>query len=399
MTTAILGGGIMGCTLAIALSEHGRKSTLFERETHLMAGASRWNEGKLHLGYLYAASGSLSTAQSILPGTISFRPWIENALGQPIDDWLTPQPDHYLLHRNSVIDQNTAQAYLDDIDVLVREHWPMTGLNRSSPPAGSERLTQADLAALANPADIEAGWRISEQSVDTQRLADALVERVISDPQIEVRCGTEVLDLRPDDRGRDGIHVVTGEHEAEYFDHVANALWSGRPSLDRKLLGTTDRISHHRYRVSAFIEGADANAQASAMVAFGPFGDIKNYGDGRFYASWYPAGLLVQGENVEPPEFERPGEARSTEILTQIRHALGQHLPGVDRVFASASRVRLQGGWVYAQGRGQLNQPGASIHKRDRWGILRNGNYISIDTGKYSTAPLLAERVADSLGD
>jgi len=34
----------------------------------------------------------------------------------------------------------------------------------------------------------------------------------------------------------------------------------------------------------------------------------------------------------------------------------------------------------------------STIHRRDRIGIYQHGTYITVDTGKYSMAPLLAEK-------
>lgn len=52
---AVLGAGIMGCSVAIQLARRGFDVTVFDRETAPMAAASRWNEGKIHLGYIYGA--------------------------------------------------------------------------------------------------------------------------------------------------------------------------------------------------------------------------------------------------------------------------------------------------------------------------------------------------------
>ncbi len=39
----------------------------------------------------------------------------------------------------------------------------------------------------------------------------------------------------------------------------------------------------------------------------------------------------------------------------------------------------------------------STLHRRDRIGIVRHGNYVSVDTGKYSVAPWLARTIADGL--
>ena len=61
-TVAIVGAGLQGCCAAIAMAQAGWRVTLFEANPVLMDEASRWNEGKLHLGYVYAKDPSLRTA-------------------------------------------------------------------------------------------------------------------------------------------------------------------------------------------------------------------------------------------------------------------------------------------------------------------------------------------------
>jgi hypothetical protein len=73
----------------------------------------------------------------------------------------------------------------------------------------------------------------------------------------------------------------------------------------------------------------------------------------------------------------------------QTRHAA---TPG-DRLEAAAE-VRVEGGFVFAKGQGALSDPRSTLHRRDRFGVRRRGSYLSVDTGKYSTAPLLARSLA-----
>ena len=80
----------------------------------------------------------------------------------------------------------------------------------------------------------------------------------------------------------------------------------------------------------------------SAVVAAGPFGDAKNYNGRDLYLSWYATGLL-------------------------------------------------------AEGRGPLDDARSTLHRRDRVGIRREGQYVSVDTGTYSMAPWLAHTIADDL--
>jgi glycine/D-amino acid oxidase-like deaminating enzyme len=50
----VLGAGIMGCCLALELAQRGRRVDLLDLAPAPMTGASLHNEGKLHLGFVYA---------------------------------------------------------------------------------------------------------------------------------------------------------------------------------------------------------------------------------------------------------------------------------------------------------------------------------------------------------
>lgn len=391
---AILGGGIMGCLLALSLARRGRASVLLERDHALLNGASRWNEGKIHLGYLYAASGSLDTARRILPGGLQFRSLIERCLEQDIGAWITPGDDHYLLHPDSLVDAAQTDRYFRQVDALLAEACdPQSG----TPRPRSHRLDPADLADWAPDLARTGAWQIPEYSVDTRALADALSARILDDPHIEVRCGSEILAVEPAET--DSFRIKLANQAPMIAGTVCNALWAGRPAIDQSCLGQADAQPHHRYRVSAFIDAAATTTHPSTVLGFGPFGDVKSYGAGRFYASWYPAGLLAEGADLTPPPLSALTPQTRDRIRDGIREGLKRYLPLTDRVFETAQAIRIEGGWVYARGRGQISERGASLHKRDKWGVLRSGNYLSIDTGKYSVAPWIAEQLAASLTD
>jgi hypothetical protein len=84
-------------------------------------------------------------------------------------------------------------------------------------------------------------------------------------------------------------------------------------------------------------------------------------------------------------------------IATTVWAELEAALPWVGEIKRAAMQVRVEGGWVYSQGRGALDDPGAGVHRRDRLGISRLGSYFSVDTGKYSVAPALAQRLARAI--
>ena len=75
MCVGVLGGGLQGCCLALALAERGVRVTLFDRNAALLTKAAVANEGKIHLGYMYAGDPTLSTARTMMSGALSFAPF------------------------------------------------------------------------------------------------------------------------------------------------------------------------------------------------------------------------------------------------------------------------------------------------------------------------------------
>jgi glycine/D-amino acid oxidase-like deaminating enzyme len=54
MRVGVLGGGLQGCCAALALADRGAQVALFDRNQALVTRAGAANEGKIHLGYMYA---------------------------------------------------------------------------------------------------------------------------------------------------------------------------------------------------------------------------------------------------------------------------------------------------------------------------------------------------------
>lgn len=394
---AVLGAGILGSSTACWLSMRGVRCTLIDQAPAPMHGASRWNEGKIHLGYLYAGSGALRTARRVIAGGLSFRPAIERLLERSIGDWITPARDHYLIHRDSIAGVDRTARYFDAVDRIVRRlsgRFAYMG-ERHLPPV--ERIEPASLAGVDAASGIEAAFRTPERSVSTRLVADALAARVLADPAIDWQGGLVVARVARRSDGRFLVHSDRGVDGP--FDAVVNALWEGRPAVDRASGHPSfPGVNHHyRYRLSIFATRAEPELAPSAVVAFGPFGDVKHYGDGDYYLSWYPAGLLSEAEGGNPPPAPVLDRMARDEVRRTIVDRLSDFFPGAGRIVESAEACRLAGGWVYAAASGSLQDPASSLHRRDGFGINACEGYYSIDTGKYSTAPRLAYRVASRI--
>ena len=395
---AVLGAGIMGACLALYLARRGFAVTLFDKAPAPFAEASRWNEGKIHLGYLYNADSSLKTARHVMPGGLLFRPLVENLIGCSIAEGITRQDDVYLCHQDSVVAPDAMAAYLQEVTALLHAHPDARHYLADATRTHSGRLTPAELAEVSDSERIVAGFRVPERSVETTWLADRFVQALAAEPGIEQRLGlrvTAVASAKGDDAGPWRIETAAGDFDG--FDMVINALWEGRMAIDRSLGITPEGVWSNRYRLSLFLRTAQAVETPCAIIATGPFGDIKNYNGRDFYLSWYPAGLRTDNSEIAPPEKAELDMPRPEDFMAAVFDNLQVFLPWIAELRAKQESYRMEGGWVFAAGRGALSSSTSSLHRRSDYGVLRRGSYLSIDTGKYSTAPWLARSIAESI--
>lgn len=257
------------------------------------------------------------------------------------------------------------------------------------------RLSSAEIESLADPASIVGGFRVPERSVSTTWVADRLVEAIGAEPRIEWRMNTRVMGVDRDARGR--FLVRTSDGDDGPHDAVVNALWEGRLAVDASMGIALPTTWSHRYRVSAFVRTSRPLDVPSAVICTGPFGDVKNYNGRDFYLSWYPSGLLVNSSSIAPAAPPVLDDAQRDELAATVIAQLAARLPRVHEIGAHVESCRLEGGWVYAAGTGSLADPASTLHRRDRVGIAQDGTYVSVDTGKYSIAPWLANRIAEEL--
>jgi hypothetical protein len=254
-------------------------------------------------------------------------------------------------------------------------------------------LTAGELATFTPSSDIVAGFAVAERSVDTQWLADKYTAALLAEPLVELRLNTVISGAAPVESVDGKWRVAACPHADGDFDLIVNALWEGRPAVDvtAGLLPTPGWS--HRYRLALFAMTSRPLQTRSTLISVGPFGDVKNYDGTNFYLSWYPVGLRALGHELAPPAPPMLDPAEEISVIAGVRAGLAPLVLGVDEILDSATEIKVRGGYVFAQGKGALDDRRSSLHRRNSFGIRRRGNYLSIDTGKFSTAPLLAEQL------
>jgi glycine/D-amino acid oxidase-like deaminating enzyme len=391
---AVVGGGVVGVTASLLAARRGWRVTLFEAEDRLWTRASAANEGKVHLGPVFAL-GDEATVEVMQEGALSFADVLEEACGSslPWSDLVTDAFDYVVMPDS-----------LSTPDELSRRYRVMN--ERVAEQSGTY-LGEA-LSHVADPTvrrDERTGlpaFRTTERAVEPLLLGRQLCDAALSDPSITVHTGCRVSRVRRHD-ARGGGAVVTwrgpcGEVLEEHFDAVVNAAWDGQQAL----LPPADQVSRN-FRLKAAVrlprrlaEGHDDHYPTVTLVQ-GPYGDVVAHRD-YVYASWYPVGRLSNEHGTTPsPEADQvlaslTGRADLVEGQLQPLRELGL-LPAV----ADGSSASLVGGFIAGHGKLDIDVRASQLHRRAEFGPQRVGGMVLATNFKLTTAPLAAKLAIDEV--
>src|SRR6185503_2329943 len=117
----VLGAGLAGAGVALELARRGIASTLIDQDERALNRASLRNEGKIHLGFVYANDPSLATARLQLQGALTFRSLLARWIGSAADGFRRSTPFHYLVARDSLCDADVLARHYEAVQALYEE--------------------------------------------------------------------------------------------------------------------------------------------------------------------------------------------------------------------------------------------------------------------------------------
>jgi glycine/D-amino acid oxidase-like deaminating enzyme len=396
MKIAVIGGGIQGIGAALELARRGARVDLIERRGALMLGASRENEGKVHLGFVYANDDTLETARLMSAGAFSFGPTLARWLERDVSTVLASRPFHYAVHRDSLLDPDDLAGRYEAIGRLVRSaaSQPGTDYFGVRDAHRARRLSRAEAARLFDDRLVRGAFETAEIAIDPDAVADQLVARVTADPRVEVRTGTRVVAARQlGSRVRLTLDIGGEEHTEEYH-HVVNCAWCGRVAIDATIgVRPEGPWSFRRKRFLRVPAPATAEVP-SVTIVLGGFGDVVRYAGGDLFLSWYPVGCLGIERGLTP----NPAPPDSPDVREGIVERLREIVPSLGGVSPDElARGELRSGVIFALGTTDVDDPASLFHRRCAVGPRSFGRYHTVDTGKYTLAPLFAEQVAERI--
>src|SRR5262245_8969729 len=113
----VLGAGVQGVCVALALARGGYAVTLVDEAPDCLLRASLVNEGKIHLGHVYANDPTFETPRLMLRAALSFAPIVEDLVGHTLP-WpqLRSMPFVYLVARDSQLSVDELLAHYARLD-------------------------------------------------------------------------------------------------------------------------------------------------------------------------------------------------------------------------------------------------------------------------------------------
>jgi glycine/D-amino acid oxidase-like deaminating enzyme len=398
---AVLGAGLTGVATALELARRGSYVTLIEQDERAVNRASLRNEGKIHLGFIYANDSSLVTARLQLQGALRFRSLLTRWIGSHADTLPKSAPFIYLVARDSLLSVDKLEQHYSAVERMYLDYLKDSrACDYLGIRAGT--LYQAceikEISSFFDTRAFSAAFRTAEIAIDTQDLAQHLraavrdSERVSFLPRHRVTSVTRA----------NGVHRVEGAGPEGCWrldaDQVVNALWENRLALDAAfgLECAPGWLHRLKYRVIARVPERFRGAPSATMV-LGRYGDVVMRHDGTVYLSWYPTGLAGWSHDIAPPSSWQAacrGELSDSDkatIAEETLSALDSWYPGI----ADAQPLIVDAGAIVAYGRTDVDDAASGLHNRSRVGVSSSDGYHSVDPGKLTTAPLFAALAAE----
>lgn len=381
----IIGGGIQGCTIAMALARRGIACDVIEQSPLLMDRASRWNEGKLHLGFVYGRDQSMETARAMIAGSCAFHPFFKSIFGPSIDSVIHSSPFDYVVHKDSMVSAGDMFDYLVRCEQIFTNHSEALGY---WPAQSAPRVKEIDHTVHYNPARVDGVFQTPELSINPHRLADLISDYVLECPLITTQLGDQLDHI---EHTNDGAYDLTfaQSNVVRRYDIVVNASWESRLKFDHQLGITPPYKWLHRYKMACQIRGANLIDAPSSTIVLGAFGDLVNFGNGSYYISWYPDGKIDESSEITPHEAESTLTDRDRQILMKRMVAnLGDVISSMADLDLSNAQTQVRGGHIFAWGDKDVDHYDTQLHERSSTGVESHGNYHTINTGKYCSAIL-----------
>ena len=222
----------------------------------------------------------------------------------------------------------------------------------------------------------------------------------INKRKITVSTNSEVFAVKKMDRTFKVLVKDSSAIEREYeSDIVVNCLWNNRIKLDKTIGIETVGDPLYRFKVGLF--GKIDNPLPNCTIISGAFGNVSPRMDGDYaYISWHVDSMRgMTTDGTTPDEWEEyftkdPEQELQSEWVKRAIANMAEFVPQAIEL----KPTKLLPGIICSTGKTDIHDKQSRVHMRaEQMGIYQMGNYFSINTGKFSSAPLLADELIQRL--
>lgn len=367
-----------------------------------MNRASLRNEGKIHLGLIYANDSSFETARLQLTGALRFRRLLQRWFGKDANKLHTSTSFTYLVARDSVLDADALQSHYARVE---KEYKAQCELDPELDYLGLRPATLARKLSVIprefSPDFFQAAFATPELAIDTDQLAELIQRALRASSLVDFRGGHCIRTI---ERGN-SLRIEGDGPEGKFAlkaDQVVNATWERRAALDRGMgLAARPGLLHRlKFRVLARVP-AEMERGPSATMVLGRYGDVVIRPGGLSYLSWYPTGMRGWTSEIEPPRAwdEACRGTPDAEVAREVSEFALRHIdewyPGIGR----SCIALVDAGAIVAIGETDVDDASSVLHHRKAIGVTSLENYHTVDPGKLTTAPLFAMEAADRVAE
>jgi len=389
--------------VALAAARQNFKVILVDEASGCLERASFRNEGKIHLGYVYANDAGFETADLMIRAALRFAPLLEQWLPEPPPwDSLRSNPFCYIVARDSMVETDRLFEHYDRVERRCLE------LTASDPKLHYLGRRPASLWSVCSPPPqvsedfARASVRTQEVSLDLVQLKERVAAALASHPGISLLYGHRVDEVA---RNSHGFAVQGRSGEGRRWHHhsdcVVNCLWDGRLVIDAQLDLVPDRPWVHRlkHRVVGGLPESLSDIPSMTIV-LGPYGDVVTRPNGEFlHLSWYPTCMTAWSTDPSPPSSWAASMQGALPTAAQ-QIVCRETLAAFEQVVPGISQIRnpvVDGGSIFCWGETDIDDAMSELHHRHDIGVLACDGYFSINTGKLTTAPYFAQQLVEML--
>jgi glycine/D-amino acid oxidase-like deaminating enzyme len=397
----VIGAGIQGVLCALELAERGCEVVILDAADASLTKASRHNEGKIHLGYIYSKDLSDGTARLMIESATLFEPFLNRWWPQAAMDASASSRFDYVVMRDSLENADWLEERYRQIDDFLAQRMAMAGRRylgaRQIVPA--RRMNKRMAAATYNPDYCETVFETDERAIDVAAMTEVLSATLIAHPKIECRWDSRVESVSEHADGSYWVTVDECQPDGP-FGHIVNATWADRLRVDATLGIHETRPVMYRLKIAHRIQLPPQVALLpSATMVIGPYGDVVGLPSGSCYLSWYPSGCIRRSTDMAPPpEWADISAEEVTASFEDAVAELSRRVPTLHSHLGAIDGHVSIPGVIVCWGETDVDDPASELHLRREVGVTSHGRgYHSIDTGKLALAPLFAMHLAERI--